>query len=100
MAAEKVTPLDAGIQLCNQYGDRGECADDTEMYLHCRKCIETIPDGESPASHARINVGVTSTGAIQVWCMRHDMNIAKIDVLRAIESTVAQAIMMLDTSES
>ena len=48
------------------------------MYLHCKICMDAIPEGESPATHARISVGWTPAG-LQVWCARHDINIMHID---------------------
>lgn len=48
------------------------------MYLHCKICASAIPEGESPATHARIAVGWTPVG-IQIWCSRHDINIMHID---------------------
>lgn len=48
-----------------------------KMFFHCRKCVSSIPAGESPASHARLSVGFTKEG-LQVWCERHDMNVAHI----------------------
>jgi len=48
------------------------------MYLHCKICASAIPEGESPATHARIAVGWTPAG-LQIWCARHDINIMHID---------------------
>ena len=48
------------------------------MYLHCKICMSDIPEGESPATHARIATGWTPAG-LQVWCARHDINIMHID---------------------
>lgn len=48
------------------------------MYLHCKICASAIPEGESPATHARIAVGWTPAG-LQIWCARHDINIMHVD---------------------
>ena len=48
------------------------------MYLHCKICASAIPEGESPATHARIAVGWTPVG-LQIWCARHDINIMHVD---------------------
>jgi len=49
-----------------------------QMYLHCRKCLEVMPEGESPQSWARTQAGFTPLG-LQVWCVRHDINVVNID---------------------
>lgn len=51
-----------------------------ESFFHCKECMSEIPDGESPASWARINTGFTKKG-LQVWCERHDKNIIHLDFL-------------------
>jgi hypothetical protein len=48
------------------------------MFFHCRKCIGSIPPGQSPRTWARLEVGFTKLG-IQVWCKRHECNVAHID---------------------
>ena len=47
-------------------------------YLHCKKCIEELPDGQSPQSWASLEVGWTEVG-LQVWCKRHGENVIHID---------------------
>jgi len=44
-------------------------------YFHCRKCLQELPDGQSPAEWADNAVGYTAEG-IQVWCNRHKVNVA------------------------
>ena len=44
-------------------------------YLHCRICFNELPDGQSMAEFARLNIGQTMEGAIQVWCTRHEVNV-------------------------
>lgn len=53
--------------------------------MHCQLCLDEIVarvketgHAESPSEYARIQVGYTEIG-IQVWCRRHDRNIAHID---------------------
>jgi hypothetical protein len=48
-------------------------------YMHCTRCLQEIPDGEAPMTWARLNVGITGTGEVQVWCVRHAMNV---DIMR------------------
>jgi len=47
-------------------------------YLHCKKCLEEIPDGVSPMEWSRTQAGWTAKG-IQVWCNRHDLNVIHMD---------------------
>ena len=44
-------------------------------YIHCAACMRELPDDESPESYARLSIGITE-GGIQVWCVRHDINVA------------------------
>lgn len=52
------------------------------LFLHCPRCIEELHSGNvcnhSPESYARLSIGSTPYG-IQVWCVRHDINVAHID---------------------
>lgn len=49
-------------------------------FLHCAKCIKEKPPGISPQDYARLSVGWTKLG-FQVWCNRHDENVAHMDFL-------------------
>jgi len=44
-------------------------------YLHCGKCLREKPADVSPMHWARLNVGITAKGDIQVWCTRHNVNV-------------------------
>lgn len=46
-----------------------------ERALVCARCAKEKPRGVSHQQYARIQVGLTD-GGIQIWCVRHDMNIA------------------------
>lgn len=50
-----------------------------QAFFHCKKCLESLPDGWSPREWVRIEAGWTVKG-LQVWCVRHDMNIINIDL--------------------
>jgi len=61
-------------------------------FLHCAKCLTEftarVPEskGQSPKTYARLNVGVTADGkAFQIWCVRHECNVALIRVHQAAE---------------
>ena len=49
-------------------------------YIHCDECLEAIPDGYSPKDWQDVEVGFTESGAIQVWCKRHNMNVTLIEL--------------------
>ena len=55
-------------------------------YLHCLFCIRELSQfggsvrNESPESYARLSIGTTKLG-FQVWCVRHDVNVAHIDLM-------------------
>lgn len=57
---------------------RPKSTSDILTFFHCKKCLEELPDGESPAIDQYIDAGWTEKG-FQVWCLRHDMNIISID---------------------
>jgi len=46
-------------------------------YIHCDKCVQEKPDGISPCDNQKIEVGISKDKSmIQVWCNRHNENIA------------------------
>lgn len=50
-------------------------------FLHCGLCIEQYEKEKPDVSrrdYARVEVGFTPIG-LQVWCLRHDVNIVHID---------------------
>jgi hypothetical protein len=49
-----------------------------QMYWHCRRCLAEKPEHISPREWAQIEVGTTELG-LQVWCKRHNANVAHID---------------------
>lgn len=49
-----------------------------ESFMHCGRCLSEKPDDISPRDYARVNVGFTKQG-LQVWCIRHNLNIVHID---------------------
>lgn len=50
------------------------------QFMHCKKCVEELPKGESPKNYARLSAGWTKLG-IQIWCVRHEMNVVHIDFM-------------------
>jgi hypothetical protein len=70
-----------------------------EAYIHCGRCLTERPAFMSAAEFARLAVGYTPSG-IQVWCVRHNMNVYHLDlvdeagptcVTHGIETTVPYA---------
>lgn len=52
-----------------------------EKFLHCKKCWENKPPHLSMRDYARLSVGMTQEGTLQVWCERHDMEVGNIAVV-------------------
>jgi len=50
------------------------------MFMHCGLCVLEVKEleGVSPEEYSRINAGWTKLG-IQLWCTRHNCNVANID---------------------
>ena len=51
-------------------------------FLHCRKCLEELPEDKSPRDYMHFEIGYTSRG-FQVWCLRHECNVIHIDHMNA-----------------
>jgi hypothetical protein len=49
-----------------------------KQFFHCGRCFKDKPAGVSPQAYARFEVGWTDVG-LQVWCTRHNANVAHID---------------------
>lgn len=51
-----------------------------EMFFHCKKCLEELPPDTSPREWVRIEAGWSKRG-LQIWCVRHEMNITHVDLM-------------------
>lgn len=49
-------------------------------FMHCMKCLEELPVGVSPRDWVRTSIGITKKGHFQVWCNRHNINVAHIEL--------------------
>ena len=49
-------------------------------YIHCGRCLDDIPKGMSPRDYVNNEVGILPNGDIQVWCIRHEMNVVIFDI--------------------
>ena len=47
-------------------------------FLHCKKCLDSLPDNVSPRKYASIEIGWTKWG-FQAWCTRHEANMLHVD---------------------
>jgi hypothetical protein len=47
-------------------------------FIHCGQCLTERPADISPRDYGRLEIGFTKLG-IQVWCRRHECNVAHID---------------------
>lgn len=47
-------------------------------YMHCGKCLKERPADQSPMEFARQQMAITVGGMLQLWCTRHEINIAVI----------------------
>jgi len=59
------------------------CDLEIKAFLHCSLCLKILPQGESPASWAKLSVGFSDIG-LQVWCERHQCNVCHIDFEGAV----------------
>jgi len=48
------------------------------FFVNCAMCTDTVPDGESYESYARLSAGFTKDGKMQVWCVRHNAEVLTI----------------------
>lgn len=53
-------------------------ANSITAFMHCRRCMDELPVGQSPRTFAALEVGFTAMG-VQVWCKRHEINVMHID---------------------
>ena len=49
-------------------------------FMHCSLCIAELPPETSPREYAHNEVGILRNGDIQVWCIRHEKNVAIFDM--------------------
>jgi len=60
---------------------------DILWYWHCSDCLTELPSiypPVSPAEYASLSIGPTKTG-FQVWCVRHNKNVANIHITEPTE---------------
>jgi hypothetical protein len=55
-----------------------ENTNEIAMFFHCARCVFEKPAEVAPRDWMRLEAGWTARG-LQVWCVRHDINIVHID---------------------
>ena len=50
-----------------------------QNWINCPQCLKERPSAQPPNRWARLSIGTTPRG-LQVWCVRHDCNVAHITV--------------------
>jgi hypothetical protein len=58
------------------YNTAADVPDQIETFMHCGKCLRELPPDTSPKEYARTQIGVLADGRLQVWCNRHECNVA------------------------
>jgi len=62
--------------------------DDIQRFMHCTKCLEELPRGQSPKEWSRTQTGITRD-SIVVWCARHDELVVEFEFEEPIEDMPA-----------
>ena len=70
--------MDADTPVSTQGGRMITEKNQIQMYLHCKQCMNELPEGVSPRENARFEIGWTVHG-VQAWCVRHESNILNVD---------------------
>jgi hypothetical protein len=63
---------------------------DIQFYFHCKKCINERPAKISMSKFSTISVGITFSGQIQIWCNRHQMEIANFSNVHELRQGIGE----------
>lgn len=78
-------PMTIRIESCY---DTDPVLNEMESIIYCQRCHREHKAGrageQSPAEYARTQVGLRGDGALQVWCVRHDCNVAVITIVAKV----------------
>lgn len=58
---------------------RADRPNEIATFMHCTNCLIELGSSsvtDSPKAYARTQTGITASGAIQIWCNRHEKNVA------------------------
>lgn len=78
MAQQPAPPQKPTVQFVHDDGP--DVPEQGSAYMNCRQCLDELPQGQSPQQYKRLDVSITKTGGIQVWCVRHNCNVDTITV--------------------
>ena len=57
-----------------------------QAYFNCAQCLTEIKEHHlpvSPREYKRLDIGFTADGILQVWCTRHECNVALVNIVKA-----------------
>lgn len=69
-----------GCQHEHGHSDEADPVTGFVRFMLCTRCIADKPDGTLLAEHARLAVGITAEGKLRVWCHRHNVSLADLDL--------------------
>lgn len=58
--------------------DKNGTTNDIVQFMHCGECLKELDGSVSPREYTHNEIGWTKDG-LQVWCVRHEMNVIKLD---------------------
>ena len=77
--------MDLAMRLVDKHTDyhpgRPVC---TELLRACHMCKNELPEGASLSENSRLAFGITSDGALQLWCSKHGCNVMHFDFMAAL----------------
>lgn len=66
-----------------------------ETFAHCARCLDEVAAGrteagepvttDSPRDYARLSFGIRKNGTWQLWCVRHDCNVAVVTLSMGVK---------------
>jgi len=59
--------------------------DGIDSFMHCALCMRTKPTTTTARDWARLAVGVRGDGGLQIWCVRHNRNVAVLMPRRTLQ---------------
>lgn len=49
-----------------------------KTFFHCKYCMLEKPDNVSAREYGSLEIGLTASGSVQVWCKRHECLVAEL----------------------
>lgn len=63
-----------------------------DSFMHCAVCLQEKPKDLMPREYIWLEVGMTGQGNFQVWCVRHEMEVAYLDINEFVKKHIAKAL--------